>query len=366
MRFEAGTALAVGLNDAPERVELVLRMQRIKGSEARSDFSVASSIENESSLLESRCAMRFVSIDFETANERRESACAIGVAVVEDGKVVSRLHRLIRPIEMRFSSMNVAIHGITAGDVESAPTFSHVWEEIALCIGQSLVVAHNAAFDMSVLRYTLHANGIPFPEISYLCSLKLASRVWPTLVCHRLAFLAEHHGIELDHHNAESDAAAAAEIVLKAGQEHSIQCALHLAKQFDVSIGTISSDGSWRPSSAARICGTKKIELAIPEDFDVAGHPLHGKVLVFTGTLTSMERGNAEELVSSVLGIARSNVTKKTDYLVCGAQELQALAQSDYGSAKLKNAKALRDGGSKIQILGEDDFLKLLTGTIID
>jgi DNA ligase (NAD+) len=73
--------------------------------------------------------------------------------------------------------------------------------------------------------------------------------------------------------------------------------------------------------------------------------PLTGKTFVITGTLTSMTRGQAEERIKSLGGAIGSSVSKKTDYLVVGA---------DPGS-KLERAQKL-----KIPILDEAAFLKLL------
>jgi DNA ligase (NAD+) len=73
--------------------------------------------------------------------------------------------------------------------------------------------------------------------------------------------------------------------------------------------------------------------------------PLTGKTFVITGTLTSMTRGQAEERIKSLGGAIGSSVSKKTDYLVVGA---------DPGS-KLERAQKL-----KIPIFDEAAFLQLL------
>jgi len=56
--------------------------------------------------------VKTIAIDFETANEQRGSACSVGLAWIEDGQVTRVEERLIRPRDMRFSGMNIAIHGI--------------------------------------------------------------------------------------------------------------------------------------------------------------------------------------------------------------------------------------------------------------
>ncbi|MBS3821989.1 MAG: DNA polymerase III subunit epsilon, partial [Phycisphaerae bacterium] len=97
--------------------------------------------------------MNFFAIDFETANFKRNSACSVGIAKVQDGRVVETWSSFIRPTNMHFEPRCVAIHGITEKDVESAPMFGDVWasqlERIVAC---NPVVAHNAGFDLSVLR----------------------------------------------------------------------------------------------------------------------------------------------------------------------------------------------------------------------
>jgi DNA polymerase III epsilon subunit-like protein len=70
--------------------------------------------------------MKFVALDFETANEQRNSACAIGIAIVESEHVVDSRYQLICPHEFRFSPWNIRIHGITPehvkGDIAEDPT----------------------------------------------------------------------------------------------------------------------------------------------------------------------------------------------------------------------------------------------------
>lgn len=158
--------------------------------------------------------MRAVAIDFETANETRVSACAIGLAWIDEGRVTEVEERLIRPPEPRFSSFNTAIHGIRARDVENAPTFAEMWAGVVDRMAGRLVVAHNASFDMSVLRRSLELIGRDPPECRFLCTVALARRVWPDLPRHKLNDVSDFLGLKLDHHRAGSDAAACAEILL--------------------------------------------------------------------------------------------------------------------------------------------------------
>ena len=73
--------------------------------------------------------------------------------------------------------------------------------------------------------------------------------------------------------------------------------------------------------------------------------PLSGLTFVITGTLASMPRSKAEELIRRLGGGASDSVTKKTDYLVVG----------DSPGSKLQ--KAERYG---TRLLSEEEFLGLL------
>lgn len=158
--------------------------------------------------------MKTIAIDFETANEQRGSACSVGLAWIEDDRVVRVEERLIRPKNMRFSSFNIAIHGIRPEHVEDAGEFPEVMDEFADDFRGATMIAHNAAFDFSVWRSCLDLYRQDYPDLSYLCSVKMAQKVWPHLGSHKLNILAGHLGLTFAHHNAAEDAAICAEAAL--------------------------------------------------------------------------------------------------------------------------------------------------------
>lgn len=159
--------------------------------------------------------MNLVAIDFETANYRQNSACAVGLAVVRGGKVAETFASLIRPPELHFRADFVEIHGITPEQVADAPTFADVWPGLLGLIGDGPLAAHNSQFDMGVLRACLDTNGITHPAVACLCTVRLARQVLPQLANHRLDTLAAHFAIPLDHHNAASDAVACAHLAVR-------------------------------------------------------------------------------------------------------------------------------------------------------
>ena len=159
----------------------------------------------------------FLAIDFETANQFRDSACAIGLVRVERSEIVHKAVHLIRPPYRDF--MFTYIHGISWRDVASASSFKEVWHEVSpLFDGVEFVAAHNASFDSSVLRACCQRSKIAVPNLPFTCTVKLARSLWniyPT----KLPDVARHLKIELNHHEALSDALACAQIVIAAQGE---------------------------------------------------------------------------------------------------------------------------------------------------
>jgi len=165
----------------------------------------------------------FVAIDFETANRAADSACAVGVVKVVAGRVVDREVRRIRPPSPHFAFTH--IHGLTWAHVREAPDFGAVWPTLLpLLKGAAFIAAHNAPFDRSVLTACCRTYGHAPPHQPFVCTVQLARaqwRIYPTRlpdVCRRL-------GLDLNHHEALSDALACAGIVIRAqadGWRHGI------------------------------------------------------------------------------------------------------------------------------------------------
>ena len=127
----------------------------------------------------------FAAIDFETATGSRASACAVAVAPVEHGQVTNVERWLIRPPGNKYDGFNISIHGITPSMTEVSPSMANVWPEVAAAVGDRSLVAHYAAFDMSVLRNALTADGSTWPNLTYFCTCALAKHVWPGKVSYQ-------------------------------------------------------------------------------------------------------------------------------------------------------------------------------------
>jgi len=156
----------------------------------------------------------FTAIDFETADQGRDSACAVGAVRVENGVIVERYYRLIRPPRRRIHFTH--IHGLTWADLHDSPSFAEIWPELeAVITPAAFLVAHNAVFDRGVLEACCRAAGLPVPRKKFRCTVQLARATW-RLPSARLPAVCAHLGLPLEHHNPISDAEACARIALAA------------------------------------------------------------------------------------------------------------------------------------------------------
>jgi DNA polymerase-3 subunit epsilon len=299
--------------------------------------------------------MSWVAIDFETANETRGSACALGVAIVEADHLVERASWLIRPPTLDFNPYNVMIHGITAADVASAPTFDSLWPTIEALLAGRQVVAHHASFDISVLRHSLDAYRIPWPRLEYVCTRVLAKKVWTDLLSYSLPVVANHCGIKFLHHDAEEDAVASAEVALRCCEALSSPELIAAVEAVRLRIGSLSPEG-YKPCQAIAL---RPSQITPQTDMFDQRHPFFGAGIVFTGTLQSMVRSNAMQQVVNLGGHCPTTVTKDTSFLVVGDQDFRKFTDG-ISSSKMKKAQRLRAAGSDIELISEDDFLRML------
>ncbi|MCB0764234.1 MAG: 3'-5' exonuclease [Flavobacteriales bacterium] len=192
--------------------------------------------------------MDFLALDFETATQQPDSPCELGIAVVRGGVVREVRNWLIKPRYWPFfSPWNVAVHGIRPEDVAEAPRWEEVWGEVSGILEGATIVAHNASFDMSVLRATLATHRLPHPTFQYFCSVSMARRMWPGRTSYGLKPMCAYHGIPLKHHRAGNDAEATAELVLRATDGHSANDMVRFLSDVGLKVGGFYPGGHRTP-----------------------------------------------------------------------------------------------------------------------
>lgn len=180
--------------------------------------------------------MDFTAIDFETATERPNSACSVAVVEVRNGEIARTYSTLIRPPGLRFSTFNISIHGITPEMVAHERDFAGVWAELRPFLEGNIVLAHNAPFDMGVLKSSLLANHIEPPKFYHCCTVQISRKAWPNLPNHKLNTVGDFLHVDFRHHDALEDARACAAIPLAAAELVGADSVEDLAQTLRVSV----------------------------------------------------------------------------------------------------------------------------------
>lgn len=313
--------------------------------------------------------MDFIAIDFETANKSYNSACSLGMVFVEDNQIRDEKYFLIKPPSLYFNPRHIEVHGIRPEDVENERTFNEIWGEIAEHFSTTPIVAHNAYFDMSVLKASLEHYGIEQPSFNYICSIPISNRAVRGLkvgqsLKERTAFF----NIEsFNHHNALEDARACAQLVIKSIEAKNRKSLDAFCKTY--STLPIKSFSDLKPPAEAvrkRAGAAKTFAPAIKvselkpttDSFDES-HPFYGKNVVFTGEFEKIEKKAAMQKVIDAGGNVKSSVSKKTDYLIVGVQDKRIVGPNGMSSKETKAIDLIHQG-ARLEILSEDAFLETL------
>ena len=139
------------------------------------------------------------------------------IKVMPHGEEIVKTRR-INPL-MHIPESATAVHGITDEDVKDAPTFAHIADQVRAFIGDSVVLAHNAGFDLKVLKATVRYYGIDFEDVDYICTWKLSKKLYPELPSRSLDSLARRINFTFSHHNALEDAKACAAVFHRMEEE---------------------------------------------------------------------------------------------------------------------------------------------------
>ncbi len=171
-------------------------------------------VESKEKISAIKAMNRYIAFDVETPNEKNNRMSAIGISVIEDRKIVDSFFSYVNP-EQPFDRFNIELTGINEEKVADAPAFPELWEKIRPIMESGILVAHNARFDMGVLRSCLRDYGINWkPTEKAICTVLIGRDILPD-ISHRLNSMCDYYGIALHHHQADSDSRACAEILLR-------------------------------------------------------------------------------------------------------------------------------------------------------
>jgi len=239
-----------------------------------------------------------------------------------DGKPVEAFNTLVNP-KMIIPQEVIKIHGITNEKVKNAPTIEIASYDIYNFIGDDILVAHNAPFDVDVLNRRL-LFGL---SNKYIDSLSIFRNAY-NLPKYRLDYIRSYFGIEIEQtHRALDDV------------NMLYKCLLEIDRPYDIYIRDMSKIlGSCR---ASQIKVTKKIS-----------NKLENCHCVITGEIPNYARNQVWQLIVNNGGLVGDSVINKTKYLILGSQNV--------GSSKLNKAMMKKKQGDDISIISYKELFEIL------
>lgn len=309
-------------------------------------------------------------VDFETANHQPNSACQLGIVIVEPWKVIRQKRWMIRPHRLYFSPRCVQVHGITAEHVMDAPTWDDIWSEVLDWIDGSVLIAHNAGFDANVLMNTCLANDIVLPPLDLQCTRLISKRSWPAQRSHSLASMAEFLSIDFVHHDALEDARVASSLLIEAAKQSQSQDLEELEERLGLVRGRVWSQSVRHPSTIRRSRieavgesptryepkryakdGSLRASKGQGQSRGIAKEilmqcsdhsPLAGKHMVLIGTLIGLDRQDSVAFLSQLGAHVQSQINLQTQYIIQGTIDQ---TQLDSDTSDLEDPQQGESGG---------------------
>lgn len=287
----------------------------------------------------------YICIDIETTGLSPEYNEIIEIAAlrIRSGEVVDRFSSLVKPEDMTQVDQYITdLTGISPSMLLDAPAIGKVLLSFRAFIGNDILVGHNVSFDVNFIYDACCACNLPVFSNDYVDTMRLSRKLFPDFANHKLKTLAKEFGIPQSmFHRAEADT------------ETTVKCYEYMSRYVTENdlLETLKTSYGKKHLHAADIVGNPE---ALRET-----SPLFGKVVVFTGTLERMSRKEAMQLVADLGGINGDSVTKKTNFLVLGDNDL-CISIKGGKSSKQKRAEKYILSGVDMSIIPETVFYDML------
>lgn len=234
--------------------------------------------------------------------------------------------------------------GISNEDITSAPYIHEIANDVVDFIGDNIIVAHHANFDINFLYDSLINLGFKLSN-DFIDTLRLSRILLKEMENHKLKTLANNLNLSKPGHRAIQD-------VLSTNDLYK----------------TLNSINETEPNKLIEFINRRKKNnspaidfssiTATTNEFDEE-HQFYGKHFCFTGRMDVLTKAEASQIVANLGGINQNNVTAKTDILVLGNLEYQ---QTRFGKKSSKHLKAekMQNDDHHIEILTELSFLEII------
>lgn len=280
----------------------------------------------------------YVIIDLETTglDPAYESIIEFAGMRYVDGHAAGEYSTLINP-GVEIDSFITKLTGITNEMLADAPSLSDVMPQIRDFIGDSVILAHNANFDVNFL-YDAYVRELDIPLTNnFVDTMRISRRLYPEEQHHRLRDLIQRFGVgDKVGHRAMADV------------QQTQKCYERMKAEFDAGRVTLRIPHDIRAKDIAAKTNSFR------ED-----SPVFGKTFCFTGTLKCAKRADAMQAVVDLGGHCADTVRADVDFLVIGGDGYP-MQLKDGKSNKWKKAQKMKLEGAPIEVISEDVFLDML------
>ena len=303
--------------------------------------------------------LNFVAFDVETATGDPSSICEIGIAIVENSKVISTKSWLVRPPYNEYYKENIEIHHITPEMTESAPDFKTIWKEVVTYISGKILCAHYATFDLGCLKACLRKYNIENDYIKCYCTWKMAKKGFQT-ESYKLDYLCEKLGIDSSvAHRADADAKRCAELLLKTLELNEVTLDVFNDCYETLHKTSTSSETRRVDVEDPFLCyRDKKFKDIIPQEGQVnEKNFFYGKYVTVYGDFPYYSRAEIWQKIADIGGVPQQNMTQKTSVVITGG---------NVDTKVFTKQKELEEKGFKSEIIDIDEFIRRYAETIPD
>lgn len=260
----------------------------------------------------------------------------VGVLRVRNNEIVEKYSQLIKP-ENEVGAFITSLTGITNDMLIDMPSILDIKEELLNFIGGDIIIGHNTSFDIRFLNCGLETE----LDNKYMDTFQFSRKLYPELKHHRLSDMVKYLNLHNNEHRSIADCISTKELYdcIKAHMcDNNIDISdLWKVKNNRLDISSITPD-----------------VVEIDED-----NFFYNRHVVFTGKLERMIRKDAMQIIVNLGGILDSGVNNKTNYLILGDNDYNAMLKGEK-SSKHKKAEKLKLAGNDIDIIDELTFYDLI------
>lgn len=294
----------------------------------------------------------FSVVDVETTglSANRNRIIEIALVKIENLKITDKLNYLINP-QIYIPPFITSLTGISNDDVVDAPTFSEIVDEVIAFTENTILTAHNFAFDSSFLNSEFMISGREFINDHSCCTLKLARNIYRDLKSKSLSSVSEHLDLKNKNaHRALDDAEVTARVLLKMIKE--------LQKKNNIS--TVAELLSYQKGiSESQLLNVKK---ELQEDF--SSLPNAPGIYYFTNKKDEIIYvGKAKSIRDRVKTYFSPSAPRKAQKIVKQAARLKHIITNSELTALLTEAETIKilepKHNSQLKKFGNKYFLKI-------